>query len=180
MCCAVLKLVPPSPAAAKVTKQLNAVGYLLLLNLDLRHPIAAATDKQNAEGSKCYVLRSLLPAHLRRDVTDDPKDDALKALAMICCGLIEVSDGSLEEGEARLCRALVIVGSHDSLRVDWGQRGGLGEICKDWVLSRLPVRCELRCDPWCVHPVTGHDQLRAAGPAWVMDRLRPLVAVQPR
>ena len=62
------------------------------------------------------MLRSLLPAHLRRDVTDDPKDDALKALAMICCGLIEVSDGSLEEGEARLCRALVIVGKLGSAR----------------------------------------------------------------
>ena len=59
------------------------------------------------------MLRSLLPAHLRRDATDDPLDDALKALAMICCGLIEVSDGSLEEGEARLCRGLLVIGSHD-------------------------------------------------------------------
>ena len=58
------------------------------------------------------MLRSLLPAHLR-DATDDPLDDALKALAMICCGLIEVSDGSLEEGEARLCTGLLVIGSHD-------------------------------------------------------------------
>ena len=58
---------------------------------------AKTTDQANAAAAKCYALKSVLPAQMRRKFVDDPKAAAARGLAIVVAALIQISSGCIRE-----------------------------------------------------------------------------------
>ena len=58
---------------------------------------ARTTEQANAAPTKCFALKSVLPAQMRRKFVDDPKASAARGLAIVVAALIQISSGCIRE-----------------------------------------------------------------------------------
>ena len=62
-----------------------------------KKPAKTVKDAQGGGQVKCYSLRSVLPAQMRRKFVDDPDDAPARGLAIVVAALIQISSGCIRE-----------------------------------------------------------------------------------
>ena len=58
---------------------------------------AKTVNESQAASAKCYALRSVLPAQMRRKFVDDPSATAARGFAIVVAALVQISNGCIRE-----------------------------------------------------------------------------------
>ena len=75
---------------------------------------AKTVNESQAASAKCYALRSVLPAQMRRKFVDDPSATAARGFAIVVAALVQISNGCIREETLfeQLAQLGVVSGEH--------------------------------------------------------------------
>ena len=75
---------------------------------------AKTVNESQAASVKCYALRSVLPAQMRRKFVDDPSATAARGFAIVVAALVQISNGCIREETLfeQLAQLGVVSGEH--------------------------------------------------------------------
>jgi hypothetical protein len=101
---------------------------------------AKTVHESQASSAKCYALRSVLPAQMRRKFVDDPAATAARGFAIVVAALVQISNGCIREETLFEQLAQLGVVSDKNLVENHAELGDVRELMKMLVKRRVFMR----------------------------------------
>ncbi|CEF98169.1 MAGE protein [Ostreococcus tauri] len=99
---------------------------------------AKTLEQANTAPAKCFALRSVLPAQMRRKFVDDPKSAPARGFTLVVAALIQISSGCIREDA--LFEQLKVLGINDDVRETHAELGSVDALLQSLVKRRVFLR----------------------------------------